>query len=307
MQSYRSFAILLSCVLFVYQATAYSVDSVRSFFGGKPYQEMIEKDYVLDQTGLIAIQNIEGSITVKPGLDKRTVALRATKHANNQEHLEHMHVIEEEVSSAKLSLRSAYDYEKVKGHIDYVLTVPESVSLRLSTQTGTIHIVGVKGTITVTTARGDITIISPEGPVYATITQQGDIVIIDPKKPVQASTHKGALYINDSQSDVIGKTQQGPLYLQAKQVPAHTKISLANHRGDIKLKLPKQVETEFSATTERGIITSEQMVSVMEHQAQLDQDYWGSVKKNVRGKLGKNPQARIELQCKQGNIRIEER
>jgi hypothetical protein len=307
MQKFSSLPMLLSCAVFVHYAAGDSLDSVRSFFGGKPYQEIIEKDYVLDLTGLITIQNIEGSITVKPGLDKRTVALRATKHANNQEHLEHMHVIEEEVSSAKLSLRSAYDYEKVKGHVDYVLTVPESVSLRLSTQAGTVHIVGVKGTITVTTVRGDITIISPEGPVHATITQQGDIVIIDPKKPVQASTHRGALYVNDSQSDVIGKTQLGQVYVQAKSVPTQAKISLANHRGDIKVKLPKQVEAEFVATTERGLVTSQQTVQVMEHQAQLEQDYWNSIKRNVRGKLGKNPQARIELQCKQGNIRIEER
>lgn len=304
---FHSIVILLSCLLFVHQTTLTVFDGVRSFFGGTPYHDVVEKDYALDAFGTINVQNIEGSITVRPGLDKRSVALRATKYSNTQEHLEHMHVIEEESSHHRLSLRSTYDYEGLRGHIDYLLTVPESVSLQLSTQTGIVHITGIKGDVNVILSKGDVTIVAADGVVHATITQQGDIIIVDPKKAVHVQQHKGQLYVTDSHADVHATLQQGNMHVQARHVSENTRIELIAGSGDIKLKLPKVVNASLHATTERGVVTSQQKIIISEQQAQLGGTYWSSVKKNVHGRCGDEQKSHIELVCKQGNIRLKER
>ena len=303
MHAHRFHLIVILSICFVNTLAPVSFDSVRSFFGGTPHKEVIEKDYSTHKTVKINIKNNYGSIDIKPGLDKKSIALRATKHACAKEHLDHMHVIEEEVQPNQLTLRTTYDYEKVKGHIDYELTVPEDAQLHLNTEMGTIKIQRVNGAINATVHHGDITIIQPQGAVQASITQQGNIVIIQPTSETRATTNKGTIYIKESQATVVGKCQQGKVDVKVKSLPPRSTIDLANGQGNIRLYLPNNIQCSLKADAPKGSVTSEQVVVLDAQQTTLDSAYWQRVKHHVSGRIG-TAQGTVRLYAQQGNVRL---
>lgn len=280
------------------------LNPIQSFLGGQPYESIVEKDYSITNDGLIHIKNIDGPITIKTGLDKKSVALRVTKRANAKEHLEHMHIIEEEVSTTKLSLRTAYAYEDVKGSLDYVLTVPLNASVRVSTDNGDITCKQIQGAIIVTVGQGTIYLEEPASSVEASIMKQGNITCIQPKKANTLVTHKGTIHVIDSMDTVIAKTEFGKIEISCKTLPPDTKINCFTEQGSISLYLPNNISCSLHAQTGSGIITSEQNITVGPILTKLDNEYWNRIKKEVSGSIGTNNRSSIQLETHKGNIRL---
>lgn len=279
------------------------LNPISSFFGGKPYEEIIEKDYPLDMHGYISLKNIHGSIMVKTGLDKKSVAIRAIKRASAQEHLDHMHIIEEEVKPDQLTLRTAYDYEKVKGTIDYLLTIPDDAAVHISCDIGDITINQVHGSIVATTGHGDITIEQPTNKVQATITQQGNITITQPRGAVKAMTNKGIVHIRNSMNSVTAKAKQGKVDVKCKTLPAQKQLQCSVEQGPIVVQVPQDIQCSIAADAPKGTVTGDQPIRIKSAKTMLNNDYWNRVKKQVRGSIGRE-EASVNLHAKQGNIKI---
>lgn len=276
---------------------------ISSFFGGKPYETIIEKDYTLENNGRISIKNTHGNIYVKTGLDKKSVAIRAIKRAKAQEHLDHMHIIEEEVNQTKLMLRTAYDYEKVKGTVDYVITIPKNALLQLNTDTGDIDIHQVHGTIVAATGSGNIIVEQPTDKVKATITQQGNITINQPKGNVQAMSNKGTVQIRDSIGNLSANVNQGKIDIRCKSLPAKREIRCSIKQGNILLYLPQNIQSSIIADTIEGTITSVQPITLKPLTTPLNNDYWAYVKKHINGYIN-GEDASIKLSTTHGDIKL---
>jgi len=303
MHAHCFYLIVLISTCFVNTLAPVSFDSVRSFFGGTPHKEVIEKDYSTLKNVQINIKNYHGAIDIKPGLDKKSIALRATKHASAAEHLDHMHVIEEEINTNTITLRTTYDYEKVKGYIDYELTVPDDANVHISTEMGTIKVQQLHGSIQASVHHGDITIIQPQGVTQASITQQGNIVITQPTQETRATTNKGTIYVKDSTASVIGKCQQGKVEVKAKMLPEKSTIDLANGQGNICLYIPTKSNCSLHADAPKGSITSQQAIRIDAQSTILNSAYWQRVKHHVTGSIG-TPDATVRLYAQQGNVRL---
>lgn len=301
----QSYHIISICTMFsiTHSIHADFMNSVCSMLGGKPYESVIEKDYALENFGHISLKNMQGSIVVKIGLNKKTVAIRAVKHAAAQEHLDHMHIIEEKITPNQLHLRTAYDYEKVNGTVDYTLTIPENANIHISTDNGNITVSKVHGSITAITSLGDITVEQPADTVHATIAQQGNITIMQPKDAINVQTHKGNINIRDCMHNVHAHAISGRIDIKCKKLSAPQEIICSIDQGPISLYLPKDIQCSITADTPQGTVSSEQPITITSETTLLNNDYWNRIKKQLRGSIG-NDQAKgsIKLYAQHGNI-----
>jgi hypothetical protein len=277
--------------------------SISSFFGGTPYEQDVNKDYTLTPEGTVSLKNLHGTITVRTGLDKRSVSIKATKHASIQEHLDHMHVIEEEVTPNHLALRTAYDYEKVKGTIDYMITVPDDAQVQVSTDIGDIIIQDIHGSALANTGHGDITVYNSKKHIEANVTQQGNITIIRPQSSVQLSTNKGMVRVIDSMNSVGARAKNGKVEVKCKELPATKQMKLATEHGPVILHTTKNMNCSLTAKTENGTITSTQEITIDPAATTLNTHYWNNIKKNVYGAIG-NKNASVTMFSTKGDIKI---
>lgn len=246
---------------------------------------------------------MHGNIIVKTGLDKKSIAIRGIKRTRVLEHLDHMHIIEEEVSQNRLALRTAYDYEKVKGTIDYIITIPEDANIHVNSDTGDIFIHQVHGPLIATTGRGDITIDQPTNKLKATVTQQGNITINQPKSSVHATTNKGTILIRDSMHNVNASLNQGKIEIRCKTLPAKREVRCSTKHGNISLHLPQEIQCSLEAESPEGTITSTQPITIAPSTTILNNDYWTRVKQQIHGRIGRED-ASIRLYAKKGDIKL---
>ncbi len=304
MHNTRTFLFTICSILSISHAThAVSFKSVSSFFGGTPYEQIVDKDYTLTTEGVINLKNLHGSITVKTGLDKRSVAVKAIKHAAKEEQLDHMHVIEEEIKPNRLVLRTAYDSANVKGTINYILTIPDDAHVHISSDIGDIIIKDIKGPAIANTGHGDITVHNPQRHIEANITQQGNITVIRPKSSVQLSTNKGTVRVIDSSNSVGARAKQGKVEVKCKTLPAKRKMKLATQQGPITLHTPKNMNCSIAADTKKGTVSSTQEITLDTQTTALNNNYWSNVKTSVRGAIG-DKDASITIFSDKGNIKI---
>ena len=303
MTSIRIALCIYSTLLLTNTTHTLSFKQFTAFFGATPFEQIVEKDYTLNPHGRIILKNMQGNIQVKTGLDKRSVAVRANKHASAQEHLDHMHVIEEEVSADRLVLRTTYDYEKVKGSVDYVLTVPDDARIELSNDTGDVTVQDVHGTILANVGSGNATVYNPKQRTEINATQQGNITVIRPTHTVQLSTNKGIVRVVDSFHSVGARAKSGRVEVKCKVLPEKAHIKLATEQGPITLHTPKTMNCTVTAETEKGTVSGTQEITLDAATVQLNDGYWKKIKRSVKGLIGK-PDAEVKMFSKNGNISI---
>lgn len=301
-------ALILSLVsILCITSTIYTTnifDPICAFFGGSPYTAIVEKDYTISSTGHIYLKNNKGSITIKTGLDKKSVALKAIKHASVQEHLEHMHVLEQEVNTDNLTLRTVYDYEHIRGTIDYTLTVPQEASVYISLDEGPICIKQLSGPVNITAGQSDIYIEEPTHNVKASVLTHGNITVLYPQKTVDLSIHKGTIQVLESMESIYATVDQGSITLTCKQLPAHKEIICSCiQQGPIKVYLPENVNAAFHAKTDGGSVTSEQPITINALTTHLNETFWANIKKHIDGYINGN-NAHIRLDTKKGSISL---
>ncbi len=284
-----------------------SMQRVYAFFGKYTNEEVIEKEYQLEQPGTLIINNVDGNITISTEWKKDSICLKATKRASKAEDLKSFEVDamrEEQFDGHHLTLSSSCKDRNAKGAIDYELLVPAHIKLSLHTDRGVIKVQDVNGPITANTINGNIELKNITNTITAQTDETGSILIDKPKGNIKVATNKGEIRINEAAKSILAQTTKGNITTACNTVPAGCKLVMnAEQSGTITLALPSKVSATLLGKTEKGRLTSDHFVTIKPFTTQLNRKTRREFERKVDGVLGSG-EADIRLTCNSGNIKI---
>ena len=282
-----------------------SFKKVSAFFGGYPYEEVLQKEYKIEKQGTMIIKNIDGPITITTGWKKNTIFLKAIKKSNKPEQLPYIKVVDKQIAPDKLMIKTEYTQTKTKGFVEYELIVPTDIRLQISTNQGAIKIKEIQGPISATTVQGDIEIIKTNNVIHAQTTKTGSIVIDQAHGAISATAHHGDITIDHSYQSILATTSKGHISAICNAVPSTSSIRLETNSGLITLALPTTTNASFRGKTVRGTITSNHYLTLKPCTTKLNTMAWSRFKKEVDGIFGTG-EAEIKCRSNYGNIKIVE-
>ncbi len=278
----------------------FSFESIKSYFFKKPHEQVIQKEFALENQGTLALKNISGDIFIKEW-DQNSIQLKATKQASKEEDLKNVDI---KIATRKkgIVVSTKRQNKKCNASINYELIVPRKIRVSVATTKGSISVEKLNATVKAKTDNGDINISDTKGNIVAA-TNRGSITINKATGNIRATTVSGNITIDKASRNVVAKTKSGAIYTTCSDIPALDTVALSTQSGNITLTLPKKVNAELQAKTTRGKVTSEHYITVKPHTVQLNKQTWARLKKEVDGTLGTG-EATIKLQAKSGNIKI---
>jgi DUF4097 and DUF4098 domain-containing protein YvlB len=150
--------------------------------------------------------------------------------------------------------------------VDYELTVPAWIGLRVETRYSGIEIEGVSGSVSVESIQGDISLRNLGGPVFAK-SIEGGVKLDGGRGKVQITTVQGDVTITKTSGDITAETNDGDITLadvQASTVSASTvdgeikfsgalsasgQYEFTSHDGEIVLTIPENSNATFGVRT----------------------------------------------------------
>jgi hypothetical protein len=280
------------------------LNKVSSLVGAKPCEEVIERSYTFNEFGTVAIHTDNGSITIRSAWNNKKVQLRAVKHAATEEELTFLSV-KDTRSDKQLTLTTNYTGEsKHPGTIDYVLMVPNNITLRLETKNGMIKVSNNHGPLWATTNTGDIEAESVQGSITAKSKKSGAITLTAIKGIINATTNNGSISIIDAQSAIKAHTKIGNIVINAPRITPHTPIDVTSNNGSITLIVPERnSHIRLHAKTDKGIVTTTCPITLDPVTTAINESSWQSMKKEISGIMGTGT-TRVTLNTDHGNIKI---
>lgn len=286
-----------------------SLSKFTSMFGTYVHQEMIEREYALDNMGSLTISNTEGNITVELGPHPSAIDMRIQKKASNPEFLPSINIQEtstERNNKSHLTLTTVYTGERTRGSMNYTLRVPANLSLHLRTGTGTITISNISGKIIAQTARGKIDIQGTTGTVLAQTEQKGDIYVEHAQGDVKTIVNSGNIRIQNATKSVIASAEKGTISASIETLNPNTLLEFHTQSGNVNLALPSTASAHIQGHTESGSFTSTHWIKVNTFTTQLNKKAWSQFKRGVEGSIGTEGSSEIRLTSINGNIKITE-
>ncbi len=183
-------------------------------------QENLQKTFNLNTHGVISLENVNGSVTIKTW-DQPKVEVIAIKTGPSQEKL-NLVKIDINSQSDRLIIDTIYPKESrnLNVAVKYELTVPRTVNLNnIETVNGSIEITGVEGTIETNTVNGSINITGG--------------------------------------NTISAETVNGSIKASLLNISSSEKASFETVNGSINLYLPNGVDAELDAQTLNGKITTD--------------------------------------------------
>lgn len=183
-------------------------------------QENIQKTFNLNSRGVISLENVNGSVTIKTW-DQAKVELRAIKTGPSQEKLD---LVKIDINSTtdRLDIDTIYPKEtrNVNVSVKYELTVPRAVNLNsIETVNGSVEIIGVEGNIETQTVNGSINI--------------------------------------DGGNTILAETVNGSIKASLLNFVGNEKANFETVNGSINLYLPNNVDADVEAQTLNGKIIAD--------------------------------------------------
>ena len=159
------------------------------------------------------------------------------------------------------------------GAVDYEITAPAWLPVKVSGQFIYIGIEGVQNEVSAETVRGDIVIKGGSGIVTAK-SVQGEVIVEDAKGRINASSINEGVRISGAVGDITAETTNGDISLtkvDAKSIEVTTingdihyegpvtaggPYRLSTHNGDITMILPENTNATFTVRTYNGDFSS---------------------------------------------------
>jgi Putative adhesin len=153
--------------------------------------------------------------------------------------------------------------------VDYEITVPAWLPVRISGQFLYIGIEGAQNEVSAETVRGDIVIRGGSGSVTAK-SIQGEIIVEDAKGRITASSVNESIRITGTSGDITAETTNGDIVVSKAEarllelqtlngdvrydgsIPAGAQYRFATHNGDITLTIPESTSATFTVRTFNG-------------------------------------------------------
>jgi hypothetical protein len=267
-----------------------------------PNEQVLNKEFPIKVPGLLTIDNLDGSISIKAG-NQPKIFVSAVKRAANEEDLDEITIDIRNVNESTIHFTTKYDQKEIKGGVDYTLVIPAHMNLKLAARDGAITVHGITGTIEAHTKNGNIELVGPKKRVEARTKKTGSITIHQPGNKVAAHTNKGAITIYDAEQSLDATTDQGQIEVWYKHVPNNSRIFVESTMGDLILYLPEDTNAELKAKTEKGGIRCDHDIAIKPFTTQLNNKTWNKLKKEVHGNIGSG-EASVIARSKYGSIKI---
>ena len=298
--------ILLSiCVISTKPISFDFIKKLPSSFSRKIDLETEQKEYTIKDFATIKVNNDIGDIHIRTEPHRSRATLQVIKRAVKGTDVSHLRV-QVQANDRELNICTINNNTGINSAIDYILVVPEQVSVQASTDAGNIIIEKVLGKVTTKTKDGNIDLYQIGNTVVAKATHQGNITVVQPAQKVEVKTKKGNITIDDVSQSVLAATHYGFINIKSEQLKPNCSLKIANHHGQINLALPRSgINAGIKAHTKRGRITSEKEITLNPRTMRLDAGQWKEMQSHIEGSIG-NPEAEIVLSARKGNIKITE-
>jgi hypothetical protein len=177
--------------------------------------------------------------------------------------------------------------------VEFTITLPSDVSLKLKTHNGEVNVVNIKGNVEARTHNGSATAKDVGGGAVLT-THNGSINCSGVKGKLKLQTHNGKVRCDGVVGDVNVRTHNG----SAKVAYSETAGGVINghmetHNGSVELKAPAGLSVKLEARTHNGSVRTSLPITVV-----------GEVKKNrLKGTIGSG-EGKLFLKTHNGSINI---
>jgi DUF4097 and DUF4098 domain-containing protein YvlB len=251
----------------------------------------------------LTLDNQAGEVVVRTW-DRDAVRVQA-RHSSREQ-------VDVSVSDGQVRIRSARNGRwGARGSIDYELTVPAWMPVRLSGTYLFATLEGVQGEVSAETVQGDVTVKGGSGQITAR-SVEGVVAVSDAKGRIEARSVDGDVTITGSTGDIVADTTDGAIRITgsaATSIDASTvdgdivfdgavssegQYRFVTHDGDVYLRVPENTSATVSIRTYEGRFTSTYPV-------QLSGDYKRG--RRVSFTLGGGA-ATVEIEAFDGHIRV---
>ena len=188
-----------------------------------------------------------------------------------------LHVVARHQSRTRVNIRpttagitvSASSSMGPPGSVDYDITAPSWMPIKVEGQFNFITIDGAQAEVSADSVRGDITIKGGTGFVTAK-TIEGEIVVEGARGKINVSSVNQGIRISDTSGDITAESVNGPIALtgiQSSSVEVSTtngnvtyegtlsdsgRYTLTTHNGDLVMGVPENANATFSVRTYNG-------------------------------------------------------
>ncbi len=278
---------------------------IKSFFSGYKLEKIDQRELPALSIDTVAINNINGPITIKTGWKKNSIFLKTTKRAKKPEDLNNIKVVVDSSRANQMTITTKHINPKLVGLVEYELIVPASLDIALNILgNGDAHINDVHGAINVVT-NDNIAITNTKKLVSARTLKKGSITIANAAGSVDAQSHQGNIIGENITNSFAAHSISGKVTVAYKTVPSTSSIKLQTTSGNIMLALPTDTNAEIQGHTTHGTIVSDHYITLKPYATQLNSSAWNKFRKEVDGTLGTG-EATIALHSTKGNVRITE-
>ena len=272
---------------------------------GTPYHQKIYKhEYALQNQERLHLNNDYGSITIKTNWNHKKILLTCTVQSVDQEKIDTVKIAEKQ-TDALMALKVTCPHTQPDVTIDCEVIIPADIMLDITAHEGTIDIKQATKATTISMDCGDILIYKSEAPIIAQITHKGSITLEHALEHVKATTKKGNITIRDAHMTVLAHTDKGNITVQSQDVPSTATLNLTTQRGSIAMAVPRSVNAEMQAHTNKGLITCEPIIMLRPFSTRITKHTFDRLKREIEGTLGSG-EAQIFLSSGRGNICVTE-
>jgi len=230
-----------------------------------PHESVVEREYPFANSGTLTVRNIEGNIHIQTEW-RGSIGLRAIKRASRQEQLAQINIEKyatEKDGHTRVTIGTNYEnITDIDGAVDYLLTVPTHVNLRLRTGRGAITVHDIQGTIVAQTRDGDIDIERVTGPVIAQTKNKGNITINSVSGGIRAGAKKGNISIDGATKSVIATNIEGKIEVGFKKLPDTSRVALHSQSGTVSARMPSGFNAHLMGKADGVTINSDHYIAL---------------------------------------------
>jgi DUF4097 and DUF4098 domain-containing protein YvlB len=194
-------------------------------------------------------------------------------------------------------------------NLDYTLTIPSWMAVRLSGVTAEMRLEGVQGSVSAETVEGDVVVVGGGG-LVSLRSVQGDVSLRDAKGKIDVNSVNSDVSVRNASGELQAETVNGDINLiqvQSDNVEASTvngdinydgtirasgRYRMTTHNGDVTIVIPEGTGAQISVSTFQGDFESAFPVTLTERHG-----------KRFDFTIG-NGSARIELESFGGTIHL---
>lgn len=197
-----------------------------------------QKAYPLRAGGAVVIKNVSGDIIVS-GYDGEGVTVKAYKEGRDRDQVE----VEDTSTGERVELRARYQECRncsIEASIKFEVLVPRSGNYqigKLSTASGNIEVIGVRGDVQASTASGDVRVQDVAG-------------------KINVSTASGQMRVREVAGTVSASSASGDVEVEIARLEGAEDMKFSSASGNVNVKMPSNLNADVNLSTATGSVST---------------------------------------------------